>query len=104
MNATEKRFEQNVLWTLKAAGEVKSWRYEAVKFRLANNTFYTPDFMVNRADGLVEFVDVKGSGGWEQHTRIKIKVCAEQYPEFVFAGYTEARGSRNRGEFNREEF
>lgn len=102
MNQTEKRFEQNVLWARQLAGEVSHWWYETLKFRLADNTFYTPDFVVFMPDGSIECIDVKGSGGWEQHTRIKMKVAAEQFPEFAWFGYEESKGRR--GEFHSEEF
>lgn len=102
MNQTEKRFEQNVLWTRQLAGEVSHWWYETLKFRLADKTFYTPDFVVFLPDGSIECIDVKGSGGWEEHTRIKMKVAAEQFPEFAWLGYEESKGRR--GEFTSEEF
>ncbi len=101
MNATEQRFEASVLYPRALCGEIeKCWTYESHKFRLADNTFYTPDFVVYRADGLIELIDVKGSGGWEQHTRIKFKVAAELYPRYVWVAYVE---TKTRGEFIREE-
>jgi hypothetical protein len=52
--------------------------YEGVKLRLADNTFYTPDFMVLMTDGSIEFHEVKGS--WkapnQDDARVKIKVAA----------------------------
>lgn len=84
------------------AGEVSHWWYENLQFRLANRTTYTPDFVVFMADSSIECVDVKGSAGWEQHTRVKIKVAAEQFPEFAWTGYSESKG--HPGEFTREEF
>ncbi len=59
-------------------GEVMWFRFEGVKLRLADNTFYTPDFAVMRADGQLEMHEVKGF--WEDDARVKIKVAAEQYP------------------------
>lgn len=88
---------------LRLAGEVEAWDYEALKFRLADNTYYTPDFVVYRSDGLVELVDVKGSGGWEQATRVKFKACAERFDRFVWVAQVERKGAGGRGKFDREE-
>ena len=104
MNKTEQRFEQNVLWARKAAGEVLGWKFEPLKLRLADKTFYTPDFLVILADGTIELAEVKGGGGWEDDARVKIKVAAETFPEFLFAAYREQRGRQNLGRFDREEF
>ena len=104
MNATEKRFESSVLRTLQLTGEISSWQYEPAKWRYGTDfkATYTPDFMVLRADGMIEMIDVKGSGGWEAATRNKIKACAEKYPQFLWVGYTEDR--KRRSNFAREEF
>ena len=56
--------------------------HEAVKLRLADKTFYTPDFVVIRADGGIELHEVKGH--WEDDARVKIKVAATQHPWFRF--------------------
>lgn len=57
-----------------------SWKFEAMKLRLADNTFYTPDFMI--VGDHIELHEVKGF--WEDDARVKIKVAAEQYPCFKF--------------------
>ena len=67
---------------MKHTGEVVAWAYEAVKLRLADKTFYTPDFVVIRADGGIELHEVKGH--WEDDARVKIKVAAIQHPWFRF--------------------
>ena len=36
------------------AGEAAWFKFEGLKFRLADNTFYTPDFAVMLADGALE--------------------------------------------------
>lgn len=68
---------------LRADPENMVIRYEPIKLRLADRTYYTPDFLVIRGDGAVVFHEVKG-GFWEDDARVKIKVAAETYPEFVF--------------------
>jgi len=104
MNATERRFEENVLLARKWVGEIERYLYEPIKFRFGKDfkATYTPDFFVFRTDGLIEVIDVKGSGGWEDATRNKIKACARLYPEFIWLGETEIKG--HRGKFKQEEF
>ena len=43
MNKTESAYCQH-LELRKRAGEIAWYRFEGIKLRLANNTFYTPDF------------------------------------------------------------
>lgn len=81
MNKTEAAYGQ-LLELQKRAEQIKDWRFEAVKLRLAEKTFYTPDFMVVRFDDSICFVEVKGF--WRDDARVKIKVAAEQYPCFRF--------------------
>lgn len=80
MNKTEQAYAQR-LELLQRAGEIHRYAFEAIKFRLANRTFYTPDFMVV-TDEQIEFHEVKGY--WEDDARAKTKIVAEQYPEFAF--------------------
>lgn len=69
------------LHTLLFAGEILSYRFEAVKFRLADRTFYTPDFMVVYPDR-IEFHETKGF--MEEDANVKLKVVAENFTEFQF--------------------
>lgn len=78
MNKTEAAYEATVLKPKMQAGEVLWYRFEGVKLRLANNTFYSPDFAVMRTDGVLEMHEVKGF--WQDDARVKIKVAADQYP------------------------
>lgn len=104
MNATERRFESTFLKPGLWAEDIVGWHYEPAKWRFGTDfkATYTPDFMVLMPDGTIELIDVKGSGGWEDSTRQKIKACAEKYPAFAWIGYTEKKG--NRGEWVREVF
>lgn len=77
MNKTESEYAQH-LELLKRTGKIAWYRFEGMKFRLADNTFYTPDFAVMRSDGALEMHEVKGF--WHDDARVKIKVAAEQYP------------------------
>ncbi len=77
MNKTEARYAQH-LEALKAAGRVLWYRFEGMKLRLADNTFYTPDFAVLPHTGVLELHEVKGH--WQDDARAKIKIAADQYP------------------------
>ena len=89
MNKTEAAYAA-YLEMLKRAGEVADYRFEAVKLRLADKTFYTPDFVVLAPDGVLEMHEVKGF--WEEDARVKIKVAAAQFP-FRFLAITRDKGN-----------
>lgn len=72
-----------VLEAKKRAGEIVSYRFEAIKLRLADRTTYTPDFAVVLLDRRVAFVEVKG-GFVREDAAVKLKIAAELYPEFTF--------------------
>ncbi len=58
------------------------FKFEGVKLRLADNTFYTPDFAVMLTTGLMQLHEVKGH--WQDDARAKIKIAADLYPfEFI---------------------
>lgn len=71
-----------MLDAMKAEGKVLWWSFDAIKLRLADLTFYTPDFLIMRADCGMEVHEVKG-GLIEDDAMVKIKVAASLYP-FVF--------------------
>lgn len=96
MNKTEAAYAAH-LEILKRAGENNGFMFEAMKFRLADKTFYTPDFIVFAADGVIECHEVKGF--WEDDARVKIKVFADKFP-FRVVAVTKGKG----GTWNREEF
>ncbi|WP_268625553.1 DUF1064 domain-containing protein, partial [Escherichia coli] len=77
MNKTESAYCQH-LEQRKRAGEIAWYRFEGIKLRLADNTFYTPDFAVMLATGEMELHEVKGF--WTDDARVKTKVAADQYP------------------------
>lgn len=78
MNKTEAEYELQLKAMLRN-GVILWYRFEGLKLRLADNTFYTPDFAVlDRATGVMECHEVKGH--WQDDARVKIKVAAEQYP------------------------
>jgi hypothetical protein len=77
MNKTEEAYAQH-LELGRRMGEIAWYAFEPIKFRLAANTFYTPDFLVMMADGQLEVHECKGF--WEDDARVKIKVAASLYP------------------------
>lgn len=77
MNKTEAAYDA-YLKTLLMAGELVWYKFEGMKFRLADNTFYTPDFALMRSDGQIEIHETKGF--WTDDARVKIKVAADMYP------------------------
>ena len=99
MNKTEAVYAAQ-LEAYKASGGVLWWKFEGVKLRLADNTFYTPDFAVMCADGILEMHEVKGF--WRDDARAKIKIAAEMYP-FRFIA-VQARAKRDGGGWKVEEF
>lgn len=82
MNQTERRYAQR-LSIFMMQKVIKNWRYESLKFRLAAKTFYTPDFCVIMPDGIIQLHEVKGPYVRDD-ARVKFKVAAEQFPEFVW--------------------
>lgn len=82
MNKTEARYLQDVIEPRLKTGEYRSAKFEAVKLRLADRTFYTPDFaVVNDRTGEIELHEVKG--GWiEDDAMVKFKTAAAMFPEY----------------------
>lgn len=99
MNKSEAAYDQH-LELRERAGEIAWRKFEGVKLRLADNTFYTPDFAVMAIDGVLEMHEVKGF--WEDDARVKVKVAASLYP-FRFYGIT-ARAKKHGGGWAVEEF
>lgn len=100
MNSAEKEYASH-LEMLKRAGEIFDYRFEQVKFALANNTKYTPDFLVINKDREVEIHEVKGF--WTDDARVKIKVAQRQNPWFKFITIKK-RTKKDGGGWQIEEF
>lgn len=99
-NKTEEAYELEVLKPAMQDGSVSWYRFEGVKLRLADNTFYTPDYCVMRSDGTMEMHEVKGF--WQDDARVKIKVAADMYPLKFIAVKRQAK--KNGGGWSIEEF
>ncbi len=98
-NKTELAYE-NMLESMRISGEILWYKFEGLKLRLADNTFYTPDFFVMMASGQLEAHEVKGH--WQDDARAKIKIAADMYPfRFVAA---KPKAKKNGGGWDIEVF
>jgi hypothetical protein len=88
MNKLEAAYSAELDLLLRA-GEIRGWKFEAVKLRLADKTFYTPDFLVVLKDGSLEFHETKGH--MKDDAAVKLKVAAELYPMFRFRLFFRAK-------------
>ena len=85
MNKTEAAY----LIHLQARPDVLDVVYEGCKLKLAEATFYTPDFVVVTPDG-IELHEVKGF--WEDDARVKWKATAEKFWWFKFVAVQKEKG------------
>jgi hypothetical protein len=99
LNKTEAAYAA-ALELRRIAGDVAWYKFEGVKLRLADNTFYTPDFAVMLANGQLEMHEVKGF--WQDDARAKIKIAADLYP-FKFVA-VKAEAQKRGGGWIVEEF
>jgi len=101
LNKTEEAYRQH-LEARKFAGEIAWYRFEGIKLRLADKTFYTPDFAVMLADGSMELHEVKGAPGiFTDDAKVKVKVCAQDYPFPVIVAFPIAKKRGGGWEFVR---
>lgn len=84
MNKTEEAYAR-LLRDRQLAGEIAWYEFEGVKLRLADSTFYSPDFAVMLASGELQMHEVKGF--WTDDAKVKIKVAANKFPFHFIAAY-----------------
>lgn len=99
MNKTEAAYAE-VLDSQRHHNEIAWFKFEGMKLRLADNTFYTPDFAVMASDGVLEMHEVKGF--WMDDARAKIKIAADIYP-FRFKAI-KAKAKKDGGGWSVEDF
>ena len=99
MNKTEAAYAAH-LDSLVRLGVVVWYKFEGIKFRLADNTFYTPDFAVMLSSGVMQIHEVKGF--WQDDARAKIKIAADLYPFQFFA--MKAKAKKDGGGWSEEAF
>ena len=95
LNSTEQGY-QDFLAARLQAGDLAWFGFEAIKLRLADLTFYTPDFVVITSEGFIEVHEVKGH--WEDDARVKFKVAARLFPWAEFVA-VKKRAKRDGGGF-----
>lgn len=86
MSSYERLFVSRILKPRLICGDIKYYRFESVKIRLADNTWYTPDFEVLTNEGIHIFYEVKGR--WMDDARVKFKTAAEMYWDSLFVAVT----------------
>jgi hypothetical protein len=99
MNKTEQSYA-DFLEKRRQAGEIEWFRFEGLKLRLADKTFYEPDFFVMLANGELEAHEVKGGYIFED-AKIKLKIAASTYPFRFYI--VKPRAKRDGGGFSIEE-
>lgn len=96
-NKTEAAYEEHLRSQL---GTTIAWfDFEVYTFKLAPDTRYTPDFVVMRMDGTLEFHEVKGY--FTDDAKVKIKVAASKLPHRFFI--VRAKAKRDGGGWDVEE-
>jgi len=80
MNKTESLYTIELDWQ-KREGKIERWAFQALKFRLADRTWFTPDFIVWLEGGRLRIVEIKG-GYVREDSAVKFKVARDLYPEF----------------------
>jgi len=83
------KLETEYAFWLKINPNVIDFHFESFKLRMADRTWYTPDFLVIYEDRM-EFHEVKGF--WEDDARVKWKTCADLYPWFVLRAIQKKKG------------
>jgi hypothetical protein len=80
MNRTEAAYAQH-LELQKRAGEILWFAFDAVKLRLADNTFLSVDFFVMTKTGELQAHDVKGTMKIvSEDAKVKMKCAGEKFP------------------------
>lgn len=88
------------LEAMRLRGEINAWWFEAITFKLADDTRYTPDFVIQATDGTMYIEETKGF--WKDDALVKIKVAAAMFP-FRFYGLT-GKTKKAGGGWERREF
>lgn len=102
MNKLEGRYEQ-YLELERRAGLNLGFAFQPEGLRLADKTFYYPDFRVISIDGVVQFHEIKPAkqGGTYYSTDdalVKIKVAAELHPYTFLVAWPSPGGQWSRKE------
>lgn len=92
MNRVERQYSEH-LQAQFLVGAIRGWRFQEITLKLGPDCRYTPDFLVQLADGTIALDDCKGmkrnkvtgeEGYWaEADAMVKIRVAAHQFPFFA---------------------
>jgi hypothetical protein len=77
MNKLEAAFAQTLEYR-KQAGELVWWEFEPFRIRLANGSFYRPDFVAVDTAMRTEIYECKGH--FREAARVRLKVAVEKLP------------------------
>ena len=77
-NKWEEAFEREELEPRVQSGEIRWAQFEGLRFRLADDAYYKPDFVALWANGELVAYEVKGM--WREAARVRIKVVADHFP------------------------
>lgn len=106
MNTLEAKYAAH-LGALKESGAILDFGYEPLKIKLADKTYYSPDFMILALDGSLEFHEVKArwkhvdkktkvvtySAHVEASASIKMKLAADIFPaKFIMLWFVKEFG------------
>ena len=92
MNKTEQKYSQ-YLDQLKHSGDVEDYWFEGLTLKLAENTRYTPDFLVLLPSGVLQLHEVKGARAiFKDDAKVKVKVCARMFPFEMLVAYPKKGG------------
>ena len=84
----------------KQRGEILWYVFEGMTLKLAEDTRFTPDFVVLLANGEIECRETKSI--WRDDSKVKIKVASQLFPFRFVAVY--AVPKKDGGGFRYEEF
>lgn len=87
-NQTETAYSLE-LESQKVAGVIVWYAFESLTFKLAEDTRYTPDFIVMYPDGQLECREVKSL--WRDDAKVKIKVASQLFPFRFVAIYAQPK-------------
>ena len=86
-NKTEMRYAQH-LGFMKHGGAILAYVFQPFGMKLADKTYYHPDFLVVTPDCLeIHEVKARGKSGWSSmrdDANVKIKVASKLFPWFRF--------------------
>jgi len=91
MNQLEQRYATHLSNGM-LRGTVAAWWFEPMKLRLADRTYYSPDFLVMKPDGGLELHECKGF--MMDDAAVKLKVTASTYWIFPVYLVKETKGTR----------